>query len=193
MTKEDSSQPIDVAKAVDVVKPTMESESSDVVKPIIESESLCSDKSMDLDINKVLAEIAIKGVKEVGSGLINHVKKILDKQKYGITPTPEESKGLWEISNSKRYERLEECIGNHWSLKLLNVGLYISYLNDEGAKKSMIKRIEKEVYDEYESVGLRVLQISTTGVVANIINRICLDNFLEIYNQPRKNCCTTCF
>ena len=101
MTKEDNPQSTDLAKSVDVVKPT------------IESESICTDKSMDLDINKVLAEVIIKGVKEINSDLINRVKKILDKQKYGITPTPEESKGLWEINNSKTYERLEECIGDH--------------------------------------------------------------------------------
>jgi hypothetical protein len=99
----------------------------------------------------------------------NKIISIINKGKYGFVPDPREANSLQRINESPIFCRLKECIGNHWSLNLVKVGMYIMELNDEGERK-LIKEIRDRISKKYGPRGMKIIDLGSTGVIFDIID-----------------------
>lgn len=106
-----------------------------------------------------------------GEALSAAKRRIYDlwlQNKYGFTPSKEEAIAIQRISQREIYKRLKGCIGKHWALDLLRVGIYISELNEVGSKET-VERIKEDVYNRFRARGVRILTLGSTGIIVQVI------------------------
>lgn len=125
----------------------------------------------DLDPNKFLAELTLGAVKGLTEPLKNKIKKYWLKREYGVTIEPDEGKKLQDIANEEFYKIFKKYLGEHWSIKLIKVGIYISNLNEEG-KKERAGEIQKEAYRKYGPKGAKIIHLASTGILVPIMDHI---------------------
>jgi len=110
---------------------------------------------------KVLGESLVAAKKKI--------KELWDQRKYGFTPSKPEADAIKDVGEKESYRRFKECVGNHWSIDLIRVGLYITELNDEG-KKEIVKKIKDGVHRKYGARGIKIVELATTGHILEIID-----------------------
>lgn len=121
---------------------------------------------------KILAELLISFAKDLGFQAKEKIKTFWLKQEYGITLSPEEGELINKVSKENElYKIFKKYLGDHWSLKLIKVGLYISELNEDG-KKLRAESIQKEVRKKYDRKGLKIIQIASTGILEPVMQHI---------------------
>lgn len=125
----------------------------------------------DPDPEKFLAELAIGVAKGITSSIKDNIKKYWLKCEYGITLNPQEGNSLKTIANNEFYQLFKRYLGEHWSLKLIKVGLYLSELNEEG-KRERAGEIQKEAYQKYGSKGAKIIHLASTGILIPIMDYI---------------------
>ena len=97
------------------------------------------------------------------------VRELWYERKYGFSPKPEEARKLKDISRSGLYHRLIDCVGkHHWSLPLVNTGIYISGLDKED-KEGFKKRNRDYIYAKHGEKGIKVMHLGDTGFIENVI------------------------
>lgn len=129
---------------------------------------------------ELIKQISSMGVKELlalinvgcyGAKTISYLKeKIrekLDERKYGFVPNVAEAKALFEVNKKDIYLRLKECLGGHWAVDLLRIGIYISKLNDEG-KRETIRKIKDNVHAKYGLRGIKILDLGATSIIESL-------------------------
>jgi len=129
---------------------------------------------------ELIEQISSLGIKDLlaliasgkyGLKVIAHIRqKIrekLNERKYGFVPDANETQALYEINKKEVYKRLKVCLGGHWGLDLLRVGIYISKLNDEG-KRETIRKIKDHVYSKYGSRGIKIIDMGATSVIDSV-------------------------
>ncbi|MDP3105815.1 MAG: hypothetical protein Q8M95_14545 [Candidatus Methanoperedens sp.] len=95
------------------------------------------------------------------------IREKLDERKYGFVPNAEETRAIYEINKKEVYQRLKVCLGGHWALDLLRVGIYISKLNDEG-KRETVRKIKDHVYSKYGPRGIKIIDMGATSVIGSV-------------------------
>lgn len=125
----------------------------------------------DFDANKFLAELTIAVTKGLVTSTKQSIQKIWSKLEYGITLNPEESKSLKDISESEFYRIFKKYLGNHWSINLIKVGLYISDL-DEGGNQERAREIQGEVFKKYGHKGVKITHLASVGILIPVMNYI---------------------
>lgn len=105
---------------------------------------------------------------KIGKDVEQKVIELLDKKKYGFVPNAQEANSLQRIRESPLFCRLKECVGNHWSLNLVAVGIYIMELNDEGERK-LIQEIRDRTNKKYGPRGMKIVNLGSTGVILEVI------------------------
>ena len=101
------------------------------------------------DLNKFLAELTVATVKGLTEPAKNWFKEFWLKHEYGVTISVEESESLKKISENDLYLLFKKYLGEHWSLKLIKVGIYVSEIIKEG-KGDRAKQLEEEAYKRSE-------------------------------------------
>ncbi len=76
---------------------------------------------------------------------------------------------LLKVSKSDIYSRLKECIGPHWALPIIKVGIFISELSGEENRKKNIDDIKDSVKRKYGISAIKILHLGDTGVIKDII------------------------
>lgn len=104
---------------------------------------------------------------EVIAYIKEKIREKLDERKYGFVPNAEETRALYEINKKEVYQRLKVCLGGHWALDLLRVGIYISKLNDEG-KRETVHKIKDHVYSKYGPRGIKIIDMGATSVIYSV-------------------------
>lgn len=99
------------------------------------------------------------------------VKEKWALKQYGFTPNAEEAKRLHQIEEKDIYKRLVDCVGEHWALPLIRVGIYLSDINDSG-RKELANKIRAGVQNRYDIKGLRVLELGSTRMIINVIQYV---------------------
>ena len=110
------------------------------------------------------------------------IKETWDKKQYGFSPSKDEAIILKRISRADVYERLKFCLGQHWSLSLIKVGIYISDLNIEG-QQELVEKINEDIFKKYGKRGKRIMELGSTGVIRNIIEYISDLKIRKNYNR----------
>lgn len=110
---------------------------------------------------------------KAGKDVKQKIVGILDKNKYGFVPNAQEANSLQRINESPIFCRLKECIGDHWSLDLVKVGMYIMELNDEG-ERNLIRKIRDRTNKKHGPRGMKIINLGSTGVINDVISY--LDN-----------------
>lgn len=95
------------------------------------------------------------------------IREQLDKENYGFVPNAEESKAIYEINKKDVYQRLKSCLGGHWALDLLRVGIYISKLNNDG-KRDTVKKIREHVHSKYGIRGVKIIDMGATSIIESV-------------------------
>ncbi len=129
---------------------------------------------------ELIQQISSMGVKDLVSLILSgkyaaeavayiraKIREKLDEGKYGFVPNAEEANALYEVNKKDVYLRLKTCLGSHWALDLLRVGLYISKLNDDG-KREAVHKIKSKVHDKYGPRGVKIINMGATGVIESI-------------------------
>lgn len=96
------------------------------------------------------------------------IKEKIESKKYLISISKDELSNLKRISESDIYKRMEECLGSHWSMNLIALGLYISELNKQ-LQKELQEKVRKEIHQKYGAEGLKIMEIGSTGAIRQII------------------------
>lgn len=148
--------------------------------------------SISVELIQKISSIGIKDLltflytakltKETVEYVKKRVRELWNQSKYGFTPNAEEATVIYKISQREAYKRLKECIGSHWSLPLIRLGLYISDLNDEGRRK-LIAKIKEDIYKKYGSKGLKIANMATTGAILSVIEYLSKLKIEENLNQ----------
>jgi len=134
------------------------------------------------DETKILAELILAASKELTSSILDKIKKVWLKKEYGITLNPEEGESIKKIAETQFYLLFKKYLGQHWSLNLIKVGLYISQLNEDG-RKERAKQISDEAYKKYGEKGARIIQLASTGTLISI-----MDHIIDLKHNKDANC-----
>ena len=121
--------------------------------------------------NKFLAELTVAIAKGLTEPIKNKIKEVWLKLEYGVTINVEESESLKKISENDFYLLFKKYLGEHWSLKLIKVGIYISELNEEG-KRERAKQLYDESFKKYGRKGQRIIQLASTGILVPVMKYI---------------------
>jgi len=123
------------------------------------------DKIFSLDLSDLISyTVAAKLTGEALAKAKKRIKDLWNQRKYGFTPSKEEAIGISKIGKTEIYKRLKDCVGNHWSLNLIRLGMYISELS-EGGKRETIERIREDVHRKYHKTGINVVNLASTGTI----------------------------
>lgn len=126
-------------------------------------------KISSMDLRDLLTFLyTVKLSKETIEYIRKRIRELWNQSKYGFTPNAEEAAAIYKIGQKEAYKRLKHCIGFHWSLRLIRLGLYISDLNDEGQRK-LIKKTKEDIYKKYGSKGIKITNMATTGAILDVI------------------------
>lgn len=129
---------------------------------------------------ELIQQISSMGIKDLASLILSgkvtvdavdyirkKIREKLDEGKYGFVPNAEEANALYDVNRKDVYLRLKECLGGHWSLDLLRVGIYISKLKDEG-KRETVRKIKDRVHEKYGRRGIKILNMGATSVIDSV-------------------------
>ncbi len=126
-------------------------------------------KISSMDINELLALLVTgKLAKEGVVAVRKRIRNLWNQRKCGFTPNAEEAATIYKVGQKEAYKRLKECVGSHWSLRLIRLGLYISDLNDEGQRK-LVAKTKGDIYKKYGSKGIKITNMATTGALSSVI------------------------
>ncbi len=147
---------------------------------------------LDLIIkNPSQALIVIETLKTAGSLTKEHFKKISKKfkqtqklKKFGCTPDDEIADKLRKIDSTPEFCRLHKLIGNHPTLRLARIGLYLETLNKEG-QTQVVEKIRGQIFENHREVGLQFLDIGSSGLMTEVINS--LENINNEFNLPKND------
>ena len=119
--------------------------------------------------------ISYVNLKKLSGQVLEYAKKrireLWGKRQYGFTPSKDEATILKKISKTDLYLRLKFCLGHHWCLPLIKVGIYISNLNKEG-QDILVNQIKDSINQKYGIRGIRIMELGSTGVIESIIELI---------------------
>lgn len=124
-----------------------------------------------MDEDKFLAELTIAVTKGFTNSLKDKISKIWLKNEYGVTLEPKEGESLKRIGENEFYRVFKKYLGEHWSIKLIKVGLYISELNEEG-KRKRAQDLQNEAYKKHGPKGVKIIQLASTGILIPVMGYI---------------------
>ena len=129
---------------------------------------------------ELIEQISSMGIKDLTSLILSgkvaadavlyireKIKEKIYEGKYGYVPNGEEAKAIYEVDQKDVYIRLKQCLGGHWALELLRVGIYISRLNDEG-KRGVVRKIKDGVFKKYGPRGIKIIDMGATGIIVSV-------------------------
>ncbi len=90
------------------------------------------------------------------------------KKEFGFTPTLHLAKSINSTTKSNDYIRFKQCVGKHWSLGLIKVGLYLMDLTQEG-QHDLINQIKSEMSHRYPKRAMKVINIASSGALPALI------------------------
>jgi hypothetical protein len=130
--------------------------------------------------SELIQQISSMGIKDLTSLILSgklatetivyiraKIREKINEGKYGFVPNEEEAKALYAVNRKDVYLRLKTCLGGHWALDLLRVGLYVSKLNDEG-KRETVRKIKDGIHEKYGPRGIKIINMGVTGVLESI-------------------------
>jgi len=97
------------------------------------------------------------------------IKKEYMSHKYGFTDSVDNAYDLYKISNTSLFKAFTKCVIHQDYISLIRNGLRISYLNDEGGRKQEISLIKDEVNTKYKRMGIRIMNIASTGELEHVV------------------------
>lgn len=112
-------------------------------------------------------------------------KKVRDAQKrkvFGCTPSDKLANNLRRIDTTETYKELKKLIGDHHSLRLARIGLYLETLNKEG-KTLVVDQIRDEIFQNHREAGLQYLDIGSSGLMTEVIDS--LKKLQREFNLPQ--------
>lgn len=128
--------------------------------------------------NPEQALIAIEALKVAGKLTKDEFKilsrKFRDSQKlkhFGCTPSDELADKLRKIDSTPEYQRLKSLIGNHSSLKLARIGLYLETLNEQGATL-IVNQIRSEIVENMGPESMKILDLGSSGLMSKVIDAV---------------------
>lgn len=144
------------------------------------------------DLNKDLERLALKELLKIfreSSGKIKDkikrviIEKVLSQKKLITLESThkEDILQIYKITQNSSYKRMEDCLGSHWSMNLIGLGLYVAELNKE-QQRELQERVRIEVHKKYGSKGLRILEMGSTGTIDNVINYLSSVKIRKNYN-----------
>lgn len=133
-----------------------------------DSEEIPSKQQVD-ELRSLLDKVAEGAGREIVNKTLNLFTNLINSKKFGFTTSEKLAYSLENIGQRDSFKRLKQCVGNHWAMNLIRVGIHISELNDEGQRK-MIEELRGEVFRRSSERGIRVLNIGATRTINSIIN-----------------------
>lgn len=127
-----------------------------------------------ISVEESVLEVLLKFIEayKLGKPVLGKIKKqlekIIDKQDNILTSDTKEFEALKRINENPNFCRLEELIGTHPHLRLVNIGIYIMQLNDND-KRELIKKIKNRVNKKHGRRGMKILHLGSTGVIYDVI------------------------
>lgn len=105
---------------------------------------------------------------ELKTEIKNLLKDLLNKHNFGFTTSENTANALGNINHSDKFKRLKDCVGSHWALDLIRVGLHIADLNEDG-QRQLVKEMKSEVFKKYGSVGEKIINMGSTRAINPIV------------------------
>lgn len=111
-----------------------------------------------------------KSSKGIVQGKIkNFIIDKVNSKKFLISMSGDDVINFERIEKSPSYRRMEDCLGSHWSMNLICLGLYVAELNKLDSDVLQIK-VRAEVHSKYGSEGIKILNMGSTHAIDNIIS-----------------------
>lgn len=146
-----------------------------------------TDLSKDLDRLNIKELLALLKGAPYFSKITNTIKEAIKNRIYTNKPflsqniNEQEVQSLYQISKRDIYKRMESCLGSHWSMNLIALGLYISELNEMG-QRDLQARVRFDVHTRYGAKGLRILEMGSTNAIKTIIDYLSGIKMTNDYN-----------
>lgn len=125
--------------------------------------------------NPERALFIIYGAKKLSQEIWNKIskkyKEVQKLKKFGCTPSDELATKLIKIDGSESFCRLKKIIGNHETLKVVRIGLYLEKLNKEGVT-SLVKDIKNEIWENHSSEGMNLINMGSSGLLSPLIEQL---------------------
>lgn len=120
------------------------------------------------DIYKNLGEVAygffISFLKEKQESVSNFFLK----NKVGFIPPGMDYSEFQRIKTKTVFKQLKSLIGNHYSLSIILIGLYLSTLDSE-SKIKIIENNKQKVYDKYGPIGVSIMNLAQTRFIEGYV------------------------
>lgn len=124
------------------------------------------------------ALICIEALKAAGTLTSEQWKKISKKfkqaqklKKFGCTPSNELADSLRKIDSTPKFCKLQKLIGNHPSLRLARIGLYLETLNEKG-QTEIVEKIRGQIFENHGEAGIQFLDIGSSGLMSEVIDSL---------------------
>ncbi|MBU4266208.1 MAG: hypothetical protein L6243_00325 [Candidatus Altiarchaeales archaeon] len=93
------------------------------------------------------------------------------KKELGFTPSLNLANSINSSKKSNNYVRFKQCVGKHWSLGLIKVGLHLMDLTEDG-QHELINQIKSEMSHRYPKRAMKVINIASSGALPALITYI---------------------
>jgi hypothetical protein len=139
-------------------------------------------KTPDEEVRELLGAYAEGAGKQSVSIIAEKVKALINKRRYGLTTSDNTAKALKSINETDKFKRLKQCVGNHWALEIIRVGLHIADLNEEG-QREIVEEVRAEVYHDKGALGMKIIGMGSTHAIDAVID--CLSDLKMRDNLPQ--------
>lgn len=144
---------------------------------------------MNSDFIKDLEQQGIKRLLELVRNSSGRIKSLIEaiirdkikSKKYLISINEEEINKIYLITKTEIYRRMENCLGSHWSMNLIALGLYVAELNDL-QKNEIVEKVRAEIHRKYRAEGIKILDMGSTRSISQVINYLSGIKIRKNYN-----------
>jgi len=128
---------------------------------------------LSVDLSKIDYKNLLRIFRDSSGKLRDKIREIIiqriEKNKPFVSINEKETQHLYKIRKYESYRMMEICLGSHWSMNLIGLGLLVSELN-ETQKTDLQEKVRIEVHRKYGAKGLKILEMGSTGVIRDIID-----------------------
>lgn len=99
------------------------------------------------------------------------IKHGLRQKEFGFSASDELADRLRKIDSTPDYLKLKQLIGNHPTLRLARIGLYLETLNKEGSTR-IVNDIRDEIIKNHGDDGFKIIDLGSSGLMSGLIESL---------------------